>query len=124
MKEKIPAVSIIIFKDNKILAVSRRGTDDQWGLPGGKVDPGETHIDAIIREVKEETHLSINKRKCTKIFEGEDGDFYVQTYMYNDELNETPKMGDAGAVGWVSWNDLLEGPFSKYNAKLKKSLSL
>uniref|UniRef100_UPI000A7E2674 NUDIX domain-containing protein n=1 Tax=Pelagibacter ubique TaxID=198252 RepID=UPI000A7E2674 len=34
-----------------------------WGLFGGKIKNNELKIDAIIREIKEETNLKINKPK-------------------------------------------------------------
>ena len=55
------AAAIIEFPDNKILLVKRgipvfRG---YWALPGGKVEPEETVEEAVIREVKEETGLTV-----------------------------------------------------------------
>lgn len=40
----LTAVCALIWNDegNKVLAVSRRGKPEDMGLPGGKVDPGET----------------------------------------------------------------------------------
>ena len=54
---------VVILKDDKILIV-RRSETDQWmpghyGLPGGKLDPGETPTEALSRECKEEVDLNI-----------------------------------------------------------------
>ena len=59
MKE---AVQIVILNEkNEVLAVSRKDNHKDFGLPGGKVDPEDfSNVDAIIREVKEETGLDIN----------------------------------------------------------------
>lgn len=35
----------------EVLAVTRKGRIDDWNLPGGKVDPGETPRDAARREL-------------------------------------------------------------------------
>jgi 8-oxo-dGTP diphosphatase len=40
-----------------VLLVHRPRYDD-WSLPKGKLDPGESHLDAALREVEEETGLT------------------------------------------------------------------
>lgn len=41
----------------EVLAVTRRHRPDDWNLPGGKVDPGETPRHAARRELLEETGI-------------------------------------------------------------------
>ncbi len=57
----ILAVSAAIFRDGKVLIV-RRARKPALGvhtLPGGMVEPGETLMEAVKREVREETALEI-----------------------------------------------------------------
>lgn len=49
---------IILNNENKILCI-QRSDNKQWTSPGGTVDPGETVIDAVIREIKEEAGVDI-----------------------------------------------------------------
>lgn len=57
------AVVVILNKENELLVLKRpdfvKWAPNQWGLPGGKIDPGETPIQAAVREVKEETTLKV-----------------------------------------------------------------
>ncbi|WP_289175378.1 NUDIX domain-containing protein, partial [uncultured Parasutterella sp.] len=55
----IEVVAAIIHHDGKILATQRGYGEfkDGWEFPGGKMEPGETAEDAIIREIKEELEV-------------------------------------------------------------------
>ena len=55
------AVSAAILRDGKVLVVrrARRPALDLFTFPGGVVEAGETLFEAVMREVREETALSI-----------------------------------------------------------------
>ena len=113
-------VMLLALKNNKVLAVAHRNTTNDWEMPGGKVEPGESDLDALVREVFEETNLSIDKEKCTFLTEDLDGETLARTYLYLGTINEIPKQGDIGPVKWVSWDELLNGHYPVYNKKLKR----
>ncbi len=53
----------ILEKRGKILVTRRVNTgyeDGKYAVPSGKVDPGETFTDAVVREAKEELNIVIN----------------------------------------------------------------
>jgi 8-oxo-dGTP diphosphatase len=55
------STAIIPYPDNKILLIKRntRPFVGYWALPGGRMDPGETLDQTVVREVKEETGLEV-----------------------------------------------------------------
>nr|BAL54688.1 NUDIX hydrolase [uncultured Acetothermia bacterium]BAL58326.1 hypothetical protein HGMM_OP1C021 [Candidatus Acetothermum autotrophicum] len=67
----IVGVSVLVFKDRKILLV-RRGHEPRkgrWSLPGGVVELGETVRDAAIREIREECHIEIEITRTLDVFD-------------------------------------------------------
>jgi mutator protein MutT len=115
------AVCALIYNnENKILAVSRRNKPNDWNLPGGKVDEGETLSQACVREVYEETGIKIKNLQLvySHLCEGE-SDYHVSTFIA--EFEGTPGIKEPGInVSWIDKSVLLQegNSFRKYNKEL------
>jgi 8-oxo-dGTP diphosphatase len=58
----VPCVGAVVQDDAGRLLLVRRGREPSrglWSLPGGRVEPGETPAEAVVREVREETGLLV-----------------------------------------------------------------
>lgn len=61
MKNKVyrPNIGVILLnKQGQILLAERQGMPDTWQLPQGGIDEGETPVESLFREVREEIGLS------------------------------------------------------------------
>jgi 8-oxo-dGTP diphosphatase len=59
---RIPCVGAIVRDAAGRLLLIRRGHDPEagaWSLPGGRVEPGESDAQALVREMREETGLTV-----------------------------------------------------------------
>lgn len=78
MSYKSPKITVdgIILKDEKILLIKRKNEPykDNWALPGGFVEYGETVEKAVIREVLEETGLQTEISKLIGVYSDPDRD--------------------------------------------------
>jgi 8-oxo-dGTP pyrophosphatase MutT (NUDIX family) len=120
---KVTAACILIRRDDKFLAVARRGTTDEWGLPGGKIDNDETPAEAASRELQEETGLVVLAGDLQPAFvshcgPGVDGKTFKVVTFIPIKYSGTVASGDAGPVDWVDIDKLMEGPFGTYNKEL------
>jgi len=68
VKREIVGAFIFSADDMIVMGKSLRGTyEGCWIIPGGGVDDGETYLQAIIREVKEETGLDISTEDIRQV---------------------------------------------------------
>ncbi len=111
--EKAIFTNLCMIYDNagNILVQNRK--DPDWpGLcfPGGHVEPGESFVESVIREVWEETGLTIeNPRLCgTKQFETKNGERYVVLFYKTDRYRGNLKSSDEGEVFWIPRDTLRE----------------
>ena len=62
----IPCVGAVVFDARGRLLMIQRGHDPGaglWSIPGGRVEPGETDEQALVREMLEETNLQVKVGK-------------------------------------------------------------
>lgn len=97
----------------RVAVKNSKGTD--FGLPGGKVEEGETLYHAAKRETFEETGLDVTV--LHRIFSRQNGDFMVTTFM-SENYYETLKTEEEGVVKWVDPCVVARGSFGDYNKAL------
>ena len=75
----IKVVAAIILHKNKVFATQRGygAFKDGWEFPGGKIEPGETPQEALIREIKEELDIEIDVKDFLETVEYDYPEFHL-----------------------------------------------
>ena len=95
----------MVYDDAGNILVQDRLDPDWPGIcfPGGHVEPGESFVDSVIREVWEETGLTIeNPVLCgTKQFQTKKDERYVVFFYKANRFSGELKSSDEGPVFWI-----------------------
>jgi 8-oxo-dGTP diphosphatase len=100
---------ILINKEGKTLVGLRTDTKT-WATPGGKVNVGETILEGIIRETKEETNLKISKPEYIDVVVSafnNDKVWLSFLFIKKDVKGEVkPQISEFSELKWVSLSEL------------------
>ncbi len=116
----------MIYQDNQVLVENKVNCD--WNgitFPGGHVEKNESFADAVIREVYEETGLTIQSpRLCgIKDWTETDGSRYMVLLYKTDKFTGELESSEEGEVFWVSRDKLLTMDLSPDMADMLKVFS-
>jgi mutator protein MutT len=114
--QPIVGVGTIIICNGKLLLEKRKNEPGKgkWSVPGGLVDLGESVEQTVIREVKEETGLEVEKPEhidvVDNIIRDENGrvkyHFVIIDYFMRLKGGTLKAASDAEELKWVSLNDV------------------
>ena len=105
----------MIRDGEKVLVLDRKNPD--WPgitFPGGHVEKEESFVDAMIREVFEETGLTITAPQLcgTKQFQTDEGARYVVFFYKASQFSGELKSSSEGEVFWIDRKDLANYPLA------------
>lgn len=102
----------LIYDEKRVLVQEKKGLKEKYqgGLvfPGGHVEPHESLLDSVIREMKEETGLTIYQpQPCGfKDWILEDGTRYIVLLYKTNRFEGTLKSSEEGKVFWLNRSEI------------------
>ena len=126
-KTELTNMCMVINRDGRRVLIQER-TDKKWSgyaFPGGHVEEGESLTGAVIREVYEETGLTVSDLRLCGVkdwYEQDKGRRYLvllyQAFNYQGELLEETEEGK------VFWADLADLPREKMAGSFLETLKV
>jgi 8-oxo-dGTP pyrophosphatase MutT (NUDIX family) len=77
-------VGVIVHNDQGQVLLELRSDCGMWGLPGGRIEPSESIRDAALREVREETGLTIEVTRLLGVYSEPEG--RIVTFLDNGDV--------------------------------------
>lgn len=109
VRNKIEVVAAVILKDGRLFATQRGYGEwkDWWEFPGGKIEMGETHEEALRREIQEELSADINVDRFLCTVEWDYPKFHLTMHCYLCTLlKDALHLNEHEASKWLSRDEL------------------
>ena len=121
------AVGLVFDPRGRVL-IQRRPYDGLlgglWEFPGGKVEPGETEVQALRRELGEEQGLRVDRIQALEPVNHAYTHFKVTLHPHTCRLQEMdPRAGEGHPRKWVDPGELPDFPMPRANRKILEQLS-
>lgn len=125
-KPSVTVVAAVIERHGAFLVAQRQAgvhLEGFWEFPGGKCLAGETEIDALRREIREELDADVQDfdKLLTTVHEYDDR--IIELHFYGCALIGTPRPALGQRLEWVSVSQLRELNFPPADAQLIEHLS-
>lgn len=103
-------VAALIWAGNRFMACQRPANKARallWEFVGGKVEPGETHAEALIRECREELAVTVAVRDVFMDVVHEYPDITVHLTLFNASIAEgTPQLLEHNDLKWITIDEI------------------
>ena len=127
MEKKVnKVVAALIWDGDKFLICQRPAHKARgllWEFVGGKVEPGETKEQALIRECREELAVTLSVGEVFMEVDHEYPDLNVHLTLFNAVISEgTPRMLEHNDIRWITVEEIPQYEFCPADETVLKKL--
>ena len=125
-KKIVPVVAAVI-RDNDTFMICQRPANKArallWEFVGGKVEPGETKEQALVRECREELAITVSVRETFAEVVHEYSDITVQLTLFNAEIAEgIPQKLEHNDIKWITIAEISQYDFCPADEEILKRI--
>lgn len=109
MMKHIEVAAAVIRRGNEIFATQRGYGEfkDWWEFPGGKMEPGESPQQALVREIREELDATVEVGDLIRTVEWDYPAFHLTLHCFWCELTcEALHLNEHEAAAWLTKDTL------------------
>ena len=100
-KYSVSVAGVVIDEAGRVLVIQRRD-NGAWEAPGGILEPGETFEEGVIREVREETGITVEVERLTGAYKNMTRDIVALVYRCRAVSGAAGVSDEARHVRWIT----------------------
>jgi mutator protein MutT len=124
--ERIVVAAAVVERDSRYLVTRRlRGThlEGFWEFPGGKCETGETHVECLVREIREELGCVVTVGDKLLSVAHDYPERTVELHFFRCDLGADPRPLLGQEIRWISRVELRELAFPPADVELIRLLA-
>jgi 8-oxo-dGTP diphosphatase len=124
--ERIVVAAAVVERDSRYLVTRRlRGThlEGFWEFPGGKCETGETHVECLVREIREELGCAVRVGEKLLSVAHDYPERTVELHFFRCDLGADPRPLLGQEIRWISRVELRELAFPPADVELIRLLA-
>lgn len=122
-KHWVSVAAAIVRANGSVLAIRRRDTN-KWEPPGGTLEPNETVLDGLRREVLEETGMVVDPGPLTGVYKNMRRGIVALVFRCNDPGGEPRLTAESIDARWLTRQEIEKNLDPAYACRLLDALKL
>lgn len=100
-RHSVSVAGAVINDDGRILAI-RRADNGHWEPPGGVLEVDETSEDGLIREIHEETGLTVKPERLTGVYKNMERGIIALVFRCSSTDGSSKRSDETDEIAWLT----------------------
>jgi ADP-ribose pyrophosphatase YjhB (NUDIX family) len=122
-RHSVSVAGAIVDDQGRVLAI-RRADNRQWEPPGGVLELDETIEDGLVREVREETGLTVTPERLSGVYKNMERGIVALVFRCSVVNREPCTSDETAEVAWLSPSEIRERMSEAYAIRMLDALTL
>ena len=120
-RHSVSVAAAVVDEAGRVLAIRRRD-NGQWEPPGGVLELDETPLDGLVREVREETALTVDPGPLTGVYKNMERSIVALVFRCTVAAGTPARSAEAAEVRWLTADEIREHMDEAYAVRLLDAL--